>query len=205
MDYYRRVDADDARTTRSPQALLLATAAAQDLSDVLARRLQLNPDDDFGRTCTKETEAVLACHQKTCPDVTFDGRAVPWLNPGDGCSVPGCDMSTCDGIKACQEIQCDLYGSWTSMDDLIRQCCDATECSDYGTGACGDELMAFAECGVTAAAEQFCGVSNCIIPFPIDKGFCDTDCWQQCGDGSDGAAATGLGFLTTAAAVVAAL
>ena len=38
------------------------------------------------------------------------------------------------------------------MDDLIRQCCDSTECSDYGTGACGDELMAFAECGVTAVA-----------------------------------------------------
>ena len=114
-------------------------------------------------------------------------------------------MSTCDGIKACQEIQCDLYGSWASMDDLIRQCCDATECSDYGTGACGDELMAFAECGVTAAAEQFCGVSNCIIPFPIAKSFCDEDCWKQCGDGSDGACATGLGFLTAAAAAMAAL
>ena len=56
-----------------------------------------------------------------------------------------------------------------------------------------------------AAAEQFCGVSNCIIPFPITKDFCDTDCWKQCGDGSDGAAATGLGFLTAAAAAVAAL
>ena len=52
---------------------------------------------------------------------------------------------------------------------------------------------------------QFCGVSNCIIPFPIAKSFCDTDCWQQCGDGSDGAAATGLGFLTAAAAVATAL
>ena len=58
---------------------------------------------------------------------------------------------------------------------------------------------------MTAAAEQFCGVSNCKIPFPIDKDFCDTDCWKQCGDGSDGAGATGLGFLTAAAAVAAAL
>ena len=111
-------------------------------------------------------------------------------------------MTTCDGIKACQEIQCDLYGSWVDMDDLLMQC---REAGDYSTLVCSDELMAFAECGVTAAAEQFCGVSNCIIPFPIAKSFCDEDCWKQCGDGSDGACATNLGFLTAAAAVAAAL
>ena len=112
-------------------------------------------------------------------------------------------MSTCDGIKACQEIQCDLYGSWASMDDLINQCRE--EGNVAAPDDCSDELMAFAECGVTAAAEQFCGVSNCIIPFPIAKSFCDEDCWKQCGDGSDGACATGLGFLTAAAAAMAAL
>ena len=74
---------------------------------------------------------------------------MPWID--GGCSVPGCDMSTCDGIKACQEIQCDLYGSWVSMDDLIRQCREEAPIKD-ATDDCSDELMAFAECGVTAGA-----------------------------------------------------
>ena len=58
-------------------------------------------------------------------------------------------VATCDGIKACQEIQCDLYGSWVDMDDLLMQC---REAGDYSTLVCSDELMAFAECGVTAVA-----------------------------------------------------
>ena len=47
----------------------------------------------------------------------------------------------------------------------------------------------------TAAAEQFCGVPNCSLWFPATGDNCK----------SDGAAATGLGFLTAAAAVAAAL
>ena len=48
---------------------------------------------------------------------------------------------------------------------------------------------------MTAAAEQFCGVPNCNFYFPSSGDNCK----------SDGAAATGLGFLTAAAAVAAAL
>ena len=69
----------------------------------------------------------------------------------------------------------------------------------------GITAHSFGRVDVAAMREQFCGVSNCKIPFPIDKGFCDEDCWKQCGDGSDGGGATGLGFLTAAAAVAAAL
>ena len=47
----------------------------------------------------------------------------------------------------------------------------------------------------TAAAEQFCGVPNCLFYFPSSGDNCK----------SDGAAATGVGFLTAAAAVAAAL
>ena len=75
-----------------PQALFLATAAAQ-----------LTDQDDFGATCTTETQAVLACAQKTCPDVTV-GASAPWTQ--DSCSVPGCDTSTCQGIKDCGAVQC---------------------------------------------------------------------------------------------------
>ena len=104
-------------------------------------------------------------------------------------------MSTCDGITTCEQIQCDIDESSHEAYRLIKECGDN----------CSDELWAFGRCGLRAAAEQFCGVSNCIIPFPIAKSFCDTDCWKQCGDGSDGACATNLGFLTAAAAVAAAL
>ena len=48
---------------------------------------------------------------------------------------------------------------------------------------------------------------DCNFMFPDPGDDCndhDGDCRKQC-DSSDGAAATGLGFLTTAAAVVAAL
>ena len=144
---------------------------------------QLNPDDDFGRTCTKETEDVLACHQKNCPDVTFDGRAVPWID--GGCSVPGCDMSTCAGITTCEQIQCDIDETTHEAYRLIKECGDN----------CSDELWAFGRCGLTAAAEQFCGVPNCLFYFPSSGDNCK----------SDGAAATGVGFLTAAAAVAAAL
>ena len=50
---------------------------------------------------------------------------------------------------------------------------------------------------------------NFFFPYPGDQ--CNEDpgksnsCNKQCGDGSDGAGATGLGFLTAAAAVAAAL
>ena len=75
-----------------PQALLLATAAAQ-----------LTDQDDFGATCTTETQAVLACAQKTCPEVTV-GAVAPWTQ--DSCSIPGCDTSTCFGIKKCGIVSC---------------------------------------------------------------------------------------------------
>ena len=58
-----------------------------------------------------------------------------------------------------------------------------------------------------AAAEQQCGVPDCNFMFPDPGDDCndhDGDCRKQC-DSSDGAAATGLGFLTAAAAVAAAL
>ena len=97
------------------------------------------------------------------------------------------------------QIQCDIFHS---SQDAVRL---ADEC-----GGCTDELWAFAKCGLKAAAEQQCGVPDCnfIFPYPGDQ--CNEDpgsqnsCKKQC-DSSDGAAATGLGFLTAAAAVAAAL
>ena len=54
-------------------------------------------------------------------------------------------------------------------------------------------------------AEQQCGVPDCNFMFPDPGDDCNEgDCKKQC-DSSDGAAATGLGFLTAAAAAVAAL
>ena len=76
----------------APPQALLATAAAQ-----------LTDQDDFGATCTTETQAVLACAQKTCPEVTV-GAVAPWTQ--DSCSVPGCDTSTCFGIKKCGIVSC---------------------------------------------------------------------------------------------------
>ena len=73
-----------------------------------------------------------------------------------------------------------------------------------------DELWAFAKCGLKAAAEQQCGVPDCNFFFPYPGDQCNEDpgsstsCKKQC-DSSDGADATGLGFLTAAAAVAAAL
>ena len=70
---------------------------------------------------------------------------------------------------------------------------------------------AVAKCGLKAAAEQQCGVPDCNFFFPYPGDQCNEDpgksnsCNKQCGDGSDGAGATGLGFLTAAAAVAAAL
>ena len=64
---------------------------------------QLTDQDDFGATCTTETQAVLACAQKTCPEVTV-GAVAPWTQ--DSCSIPGCDTSTCFGIKKCGIVSC---------------------------------------------------------------------------------------------------
>ena len=98
------------------------------------------------------------------------------------------------------QIQCDI---WHASQDAVRL---TEEC-----GGCTDELWAFAKCGLKAAAEQQCGVPDCNFFFPYPGDQCNEDpgksnsCNKQCGDGSDGAGATGLGFLTAAAAVAAAL
>ena len=92
------------------------------------------------------------------------------------------------------QIQCDI---WHASQDAVRL---TEEC-----GGCTDELWAFAKCGLKAAAEQQCGVPDCNFMFPDPGDDCNEgDCKKQC-DSSDGAAATGLGFLTAAAAAVAAL
>ena len=91
----------------SQQALALATAAADPTG--AARRLQVNLDDDynseanFGATCANETQAVLDCQERTCPNVTMiEGSPFSYLFGGGRCYINDypCDTS-CEGIVDC--------------------------------------------------------------------------------------------------------
>ena len=92
--------------TAVSQALALATAAADLTGD--ARRLQVNLDDDyndanFGATCANETQAVLDCHERTCPNVTMiEDSPFSYLFNGGRCYINDypCDTS-CEGIVDC--------------------------------------------------------------------------------------------------------
>ena len=77
--------------------------------------------------------------------------------------------------------------------DVEAASADAVELVDE-CGGCGEELYAFWKCGVTTAADVFCDLQNCSwFEFPINI--------TRGSGSSDGACATGLGFLAAAAAM----